>query len=187
MKHAAPPSAATWLLERWSFGGRNDSLAGDLLEEFHSGRTSGWYWRQVLAALSSRGSREVFTHRAVLLFAVLWSMLVPLWLLAVAAIGEAFQSRRELPANGLPLVGCMRRGPDACGQHCLRLDGNSCLSHSAFVGAKDFEVQASCSGNFGKRSCAHCTFSGSDCLASIVSSCACSQPVTLTGSRTCNH
>jgi signal peptidase I len=49
----APPRLATWLLQRCAGGYRCESLAGDLIEQYHAGRSSAWYWRQVLLALAA--------------------------------------------------------------------------------------------------------------------------------------
>lgn len=46
-----PPRLATWLLERLSPARKNVPLAGDLIESFKEGRSSSWYWRQVLWAI----------------------------------------------------------------------------------------------------------------------------------------
>lgn len=89
----APPLIATWMLEHLTPGSRNDALAGDLLEEFRSGRldrTGAWYWRQVAAAIAVGCIRELLNHRTVLLFAVAWSMLAPSWLLIVTAAERYF-------------------------------------------------------------------------------------------------
>jgi len=67
------------MLEHSTPGPRNEALAGDLLEEFRQGRSVGWYWRQTLAAIAIACIREILNHRAMLLFAVLWSMLAPGW------------------------------------------------------------------------------------------------------------
>ncbi len=48
MSRTGPPPLATWMLEHLTFGCRKEELAGDLCEEFRSGRSEGWYWRQVL-------------------------------------------------------------------------------------------------------------------------------------------
>jgi hypothetical protein len=80
-------------------GHRNDGLAGDLLEEFRNGRSSRWFWRQVLAAIAIGGGREIVNHRTVLLFAPAWSMLAPAWLLTVAA----FEQNCKLNAHILQL------------------------------------------------------------------------------------
>jgi len=78
-----PPLIATWMLEHWTLGPSNNALAGDLLEEFRSGRarrTRAWYWRQVIAAISINCSRQILNHRSVMLFAAVWSVISPAWL-----------------------------------------------------------------------------------------------------------
>jgi signal peptidase I len=52
MTAVTPPRLATWLLQRCAGGYRCESLAGDLIEEYHAGRSSAWYWRQVLLAIA---------------------------------------------------------------------------------------------------------------------------------------
>ena len=52
-----PPRPATWLLKHFGPGYRNESLAGDLFEEFQQDRTRGWYWRQTAAAILIGGTR----------------------------------------------------------------------------------------------------------------------------------
>jgi hypothetical protein len=82
MNRADPPHIATWILEHWALGDHKDALAGDLLEQFRSGRSGrarAWYWRQVFAAIASGCIREILSHRNVMLFAVLWSMVSPAW------------------------------------------------------------------------------------------------------------
>ena len=51
MKSSKPPAIATWLLQHLGDGVKNEALTGDLLEELSQGRSAGWYWRQVVAAL----------------------------------------------------------------------------------------------------------------------------------------
>ncbi len=83
MNRIDPPHIATWMLEHWTLGPSNNALAGDLLEEFRSGRagrTRAWYWRQVIAAIAINCSREILNHRSVLLFAAVWSVISPAWL-----------------------------------------------------------------------------------------------------------
>lgn len=50
MKHPEPPRLALRLLERLSPDG--STLAGDLVEEFHRGRSRRWLWWQVVAAVA---------------------------------------------------------------------------------------------------------------------------------------
>src|SRR5215203_3674669 len=52
-----PPRLASLLLERFAPG--NDPLRGDLEEEFASGRTSAWYWRQVISTIAQQGPLAV--------------------------------------------------------------------------------------------------------------------------------
>jgi preprotein translocase subunit SecY len=55
MTEEQPPTLATWLLKRAARG--NEALVGDLLEEYRRGRSTAWYWRQVLTAVIVGGSR----------------------------------------------------------------------------------------------------------------------------------
>ena len=87
MRRTSPPSVATWMLEHMTV---NEALAGDLLEDFRSGRSRGWYWRQVLGAIAIRCMREIRGHANVMLFAALWSMLAPAWLLVIGNTEERF-------------------------------------------------------------------------------------------------
>jgi hypothetical protein len=42
---------ATWLLEHLGLAYRNESLVGDLFEEYQQDRTRAWYWRQAFVAI----------------------------------------------------------------------------------------------------------------------------------------
>lgn len=77
MTRKNPPAAANWILEHLNPSGKNDALLGDLLEEFRSGRSSGWYWRQALSAVISGFARGLREHWLALLFAALWTIPVP--------------------------------------------------------------------------------------------------------------
>ena len=90
MRRTEPPSIATWMLEHLPPGRSNDALAGDLLEGFRCGRSRGWYWRQVFSAIAIRCSREIHNHGNVMLFAALWSLLAPAWLLLIGNTEERF-------------------------------------------------------------------------------------------------
>jgi hypothetical protein len=76
MKSSKPPVLATWVVEHMVPGGRNDALAGDLLEQFSQGRSARWYWRQVFGAMIVGFSKE--------------------WLILAAAIGATFVWRIAL-------------------------------------------------------------------------------------------
>jgi hypothetical protein len=51
MMTRSPPALATWLLEHFASEYQRDSLVGDLIEQYHRGRSRFWYWKQVVAAL----------------------------------------------------------------------------------------------------------------------------------------
>ena len=91
MRRNQPPSLATWMLQHLTPAGRNDGLAGDLLEEFRSGRSTSWYWRQVLSAVCISCRQMLSVNRTPLLFAALWSLGAP----AVSALDQSVAS---LPA-----------------------------------------------------------------------------------------
>ena len=58
MNERRPPSFATWLLRRVGLTGRDAPLVGDLLEEFRSRRSAGWFWRQTLVAMAIGWARK---------------------------------------------------------------------------------------------------------------------------------
>lgn len=86
MRAVNPPRIATWALHHLA-GEGNDALAGDLLEEFRSGRSAEWYWRQVLACIAISNKRVVLANISALLFAGLWALLAPAWL-PITRMGE---------------------------------------------------------------------------------------------------
>ena len=73
MNPAKPPMLATWMLEHLAPETDRDAVAGDLLEEYRAGRSQGWYWRQVIAAIVVGCARALRTHWLAVFFAVLWS------------------------------------------------------------------------------------------------------------------
>lgn len=80
MKHTTPPSLATWMLEHLTPADRDEALAGDLLEDFRSGRSNAWFWQQTLTACTVGWIRYLGERKMLILFAALWSMLAPAWL-----------------------------------------------------------------------------------------------------------
>ncbi|HEX8711897.1 MAG TPA: hypothetical protein VF730_08495, partial [Terracidiphilus sp.] len=80
MRHTKPPSLATWMLEHLTPADRDDALAGDLLEDFRSGRSNAWYWQQTLTACTVGWLKHLSERRMLVIFAALWSMLAPTWM-----------------------------------------------------------------------------------------------------------
>jgi hypothetical protein len=79
MRRTEPPPLATWILEHGIPGDYEEALAGDLLEDFRSGRSDGWFWRQTLAAWFLGWFKYLSARRSLLIFAALWSTLAPAW------------------------------------------------------------------------------------------------------------
>ena len=73
MKSAKPPRLAAWILEHFGPELNQEALAGDLNEAFQQGRSKGWYWRQVLAAVRW----PKLLYRLLILVAWSWWMTSP--------------------------------------------------------------------------------------------------------------
>jgi hypothetical protein len=73
MKSSQPPILATWLLYHVGLGELDDALLGDLFEDFRRGRSAGWYWRQVLAAILVSLAKQLRYRWASTGFAIFWS------------------------------------------------------------------------------------------------------------------
>lgn len=86
MTSTCPPRLATWMLLHLVPGDRDEALAGDLLECFRAGRSSAWYWRQVLVAISIRWIGSLLCHWPVLFFAAAWAALAPAWQLLITRL-----------------------------------------------------------------------------------------------------
>jgi len=81
MNRGKSPRVASWLLEHLvPQSQRDQALPGDLLEELNRGRTLGWYWCQVLAAVLISWAIVVHKQKMTFLFAILWSVPFPMLL-----------------------------------------------------------------------------------------------------------
>src|SRR6266567_3868072 len=92
MNRRQPPSLATWLLEHLTSRDRDDALAGDLLEVHSGGQSDGWYWRQVASAIVIGCLRNRRSHFHAIVFAALWCMLAPAWLMVASVATERADS-----------------------------------------------------------------------------------------------
>lgn len=106
MTRYEPPLLATWMLEHLAPGNRNEALAGDLLEDFHAGRSNRWYWRQVFAACVSAWLRYLGDRKMVVVFAVVWSLLAPAWTTLQERImhGPGHMWRMDLSFKGISTI-----------------------------------------------------------------------------------
>jgi hypothetical protein len=73
MNSAKPPRLAEWILQHFGPELNQEALAGDLNEAFQQGRSKGWYWRQVLAAVRWRG----LLYTLLIFAAISWWMTSP--------------------------------------------------------------------------------------------------------------
>jgi hypothetical protein len=78
------PALATAILER--LVPANESLVGDLIEEYRRGRSRAWYWRQVTAAVVLGGLRQAGARPARTMIGVATGWIV--LLLAFFALGD---------------------------------------------------------------------------------------------------
>ena len=70
-----PPTVASWLLRHLAFG-PDDALAGDLVEQFQQGRSSLWYWRQVLWTILARALADARVNKRVTIRAAIVSVII---------------------------------------------------------------------------------------------------------------
>lgn len=64
MRSNQPPGIAEWLLRHFGSSPNNDAVIGDLNERYQRDRTRGWYWRQVLLAITIQ--REGYMKRTII-------------------------------------------------------------------------------------------------------------------------
>jgi len=82
-----PPRMAVWLLKRWASPYQRESLVGDLLEMYRTGRSRAWYWRQVIIALILARARSLHTLPHTGFGTVLLRLVNALFLAAIIALG----------------------------------------------------------------------------------------------------
>jgi hypothetical protein len=95
-----PPRLANWILEHLTIDEQKDAVSGDLLEEFRSGRSRGWYWRQVATAVIVSMARTLRINWFVLAFSALWVLPLPaleIYVLRAMRLGQFFPQRWSYP------------------------------------------------------------------------------------------
>lgn len=91
MTHRDPPRAAAWLLD--CFVGQNEALIGDIAEEYRTGRTRLWFWRQTAMAALRSTSAEIRSHWILALRATIfgWVFLLCYQYCIVRPFGELYR------------------------------------------------------------------------------------------------
>ena len=52
-----------WLLQQAGIADTNQAIVGDLLEEWSSGRSASWFWRQTLIIIAVHGFNDLCRHK----------------------------------------------------------------------------------------------------------------------------
>jgi hypothetical protein len=104
---------ATWLMSRMCV---DDSLAGDLVEQYLLGRSPLWLWRQVLGAIVVSSAHLIWRHRILALRALMigWGASYVFgkcyWEFVISPLGLAPQGLQRLQfVNALFLVTVLHR------------------------------------------------------------------------------
>jgi len=105
-----PPRSAIWLLRHACPGSHNPALTGDLVEEFHEGRSRGWFWKQVLIAIAVGLLGEIRQHWPHFSYAIA-GMAMPAFLGKTIEVAPAFFHWWVLPWPWSQLV--LEWSPDA--------------------------------------------------------------------------
>jgi pimeloyl-ACP methyl ester carboxylesterase len=79
MKSTKTIAPAIWLLEHLGFGANNEALSGDLLEQFHRGRSAAWLWCEALTAIAVHALSTARLYALPLTFSCAWGMLYRAW------------------------------------------------------------------------------------------------------------
>lgn len=114
MRDRKPPALAVRLLDALGYSKQNAALAGDLLEEFRSGRSRAWYWRQTAIVIATgirrnAGSRDTLIGGCTA-FGILALIDYAFWRLHRSAeIRDWIQAVVVLLLAGVIIVGAVRR------------------------------------------------------------------------------
>ena len=76
MSSMNPPKVARWILSHFGCSPNNLAIIGDLDERFNSGRSAGWYWRQVIVTVVVSFFTEIWNHKFRATVAVLTGWIV---------------------------------------------------------------------------------------------------------------
>ena len=90
MRRSPPPAIATWLLRRLGPNSTKELIAGDLLEHYQNGRSSWWYWREVLHAISESSGWILLTTARAVIYGWLMATIVVPWVMRFLVASPGF-------------------------------------------------------------------------------------------------
>jgi len=104
MTSKQPPSLTTWTLKHFGSGPNNDTVLGDLAEQYAQSGSASWYRRQALKAIWVSLFREIRSHKGSTVGALLTGWV--LWTLYVISISPLitpyfFEINLDRPTIGL--------------------------------------------------------------------------------------
>ena len=73
MRSDQPPAVASWLLERFC---TDPGLKGDLIEEYGARRSTAWYWKQAIIAVSVYPFSQIIEHKWLAVRAIMTGYLI---------------------------------------------------------------------------------------------------------------
>jgi hypothetical protein len=97
MNSMCPPKLAMYLLNRFGSPYHRESLAGDLIEQFQSGRSTRWLWGQVLAAILAARMRAIESKHWPSIAKTALRIINAIMLAAAIALGVGTLTRADSP------------------------------------------------------------------------------------------
>jgi hypothetical protein len=103
----APPRFALYLLDRWGSPYHRESLVGDVIEQWHQGRSAAWCWRQVVLAILAARMRSLEQMPWQQVAKTLLRVINAVMLAGVLALGAGTLTRADSSQNTcLMRTGC---------------------------------------------------------------------------------
>lgn len=107
-----PPRIATWMLKHFGSGSDNETLLGDLAEQYQGNGGTMWYWRQALKAIPVSLFKEIGGHkwiaaRALLTGWAVWMMfltVIPLHVPLAFFFSHRYAGQLVVNDTALPLL-----------------------------------------------------------------------------------
>ena len=102
MSPTPPPKLALYLLHRFAAPYQHESLVGDLIEQLHSGRSTLWFWREVLSAILVARKRELESAHWRAISKTALRVINAIMLAAALALGVGTFTRADSPQETCP-------------------------------------------------------------------------------------